>query len=170
VILVTVGLHDRPFDRLVRAADGMASLTTEPVIIQRGCTRYRPLHAAWFGAVPASRMAALVAQARVVVSHAGAGSVLSAQRARVPLVLVPRLCRWGESIDDHQQQLAAALAQQGRAAVLDEVSPMALYCAAAQARPSTDAMPGIALQQALRDWLDEAAARTGPWRWTRRGA
>jgi len=166
VILVTVGLHDRPFDRLVRAADGMASLTQEPVIVQRGCTVYQPAHAAWFDAVPAGRMEALVAQARVVVSHAGAGSVLAAQRVRVSLVLVPRLRRWGESIDDHQQQLAAALAAQGRAFVLDDVSPLALYRAVARAYPGAEARPGTALQQALRGWLDEAPARAGPWWWT----
>jgi beta-1,4-N-acetylglucosaminyltransferase len=169
VILVTVGLHDRPFDRLVRAADGLATLTYEPVIVQRGCTNYEPVHAAWFDAVPAARMEALVAQARVVVSHAGAGSVLSAQRARVPLVLVPRKRQWGESIDDHQQQLAEALAAQGRAVVLDEVSPPALCRAIAWARLSAEARPGMALQQALRGWLEEAPARAGPQRWSRRG-
>jgi beta-1,4-N-acetylglucosaminyltransferase len=169
MILVTVGLHDRPFDRLVRAADGMASLTQEPAIIQRGCTRYQPAHAAWFDAVSASQMEALVAQARVVVSHAGAGSVLAAQRVRVPLVLVPRLRRWGESIDDHQQQLAAALAAQGQAVVLDDVSPLALYRTVTQARCSMEASPGTALQQALRGWLEQTPTRTGQRRWARRG-
>jgi beta-1,4-N-acetylglucosaminyltransferase len=169
VILVTVGLHDRPFDRLVRAGDGMASLTQEPVIIQRGCTGYEPVHAAWFDAVPAGQMEALVAQARVVVSHTGAGSVLAAQRAGVPLVLVPRLRCWGESIDDHQQQLAAALAVQGRAFVLDDVSPLALYRAVIRARPGAEASPGTALQQALRGWLDAVSPRAGPRWWIRHG-
>jgi beta-1,4-N-acetylglucosaminyltransferase len=169
MILVTVGLHDRPFDRLVRAADGVASLTQEPVIIQRGCARYQPAYAAWFDAVPAARMEALLAQARVVVAHAGAGSVLAAQRAGVPLVLVPRVRCWGESMDDHLQQLAAALAAGGRAVVLGDVSPLALYRAVAQARLSVETRPTMALQQALRGWLDEVPTRAGLRWWTRQG-
>lgn len=159
MILVTVGLHVQPFERLVCAADGMAALTCEPVIIQRSVARYAPAHAAWFDAIPAYQMEALTAQARVLVSHAGAGSVLAALRARVPLVLVARLRCWGESIDDHQLQLAEALAQRGRAVVLSDVSPTALLRAVEQAEWVPRLAPGTGLQQALRNWLAEAPAR-----------
>jgi hypothetical protein len=40
LILVTIGMHDAPFDRLVRAADEMASRIEESVVIQRGVSRY----------------------------------------------------------------------------------------------------------------------------------
>jgi len=159
VILVTVGLHGQPFERLVRAADGMAALTREPVIIQRGVARHVPAHAAWFDTIPACQMEALIAQARVLVSHAGAGSVLDALRARVPLVLVARLRCWGESIDDHQLQLAEALAQRGRAVVLSDVSPVALLRAVEQAEWVPDLVPATGLQQALHSWLAETPAR-----------
>jgi len=159
VILVTVGLHGQPFERLVRAADGMAALTCEPVIIQRGVARYVPTHAAWFDAIPARQMEALIAQARVLVSHAGAGSVLAALRARVPLVLVARLRRWRESIDDHQLQLAEALARRGRVLVLSDPSPVALLRAVERAEWVPDLAPGTGLQQALRSWLAETPAR-----------
>jgi UDP-N-acetylglucosamine transferase subunit ALG13 len=153
MILTTVGLHDRPFERLVRAADGMAALTSEPVIIQRGVARYVPEHAAWFDTVSAEQMISLVSQARVLVSHAGAGSVLTAARARVPLVLVPRLCRWGEAIDDHQMELGVALAVQGRATLLRDVSAALLLRAVAQAQRTPGTLPGTGLQQALSNWL-----------------
>jgi UDP-N-acetylglucosamine transferase subunit ALG13 len=45
---------------------------------------------------------ALMARARIVVGHAGPGTVLDARRAgRLP-VIVPRLARFGEVVDDHQ--------------------------------------------------------------------
>jgi UDP-N-acetylglucosamine transferase subunit ALG13 len=44
-----------------------------------------------------------------VVCHAGDGSILAAVRAgHVPVVL-PRLARYGEAVDDHQLELAAHL-------------------------------------------------------------
>jgi beta-1,4-N-acetylglucosaminyltransferase len=159
VILVTVGLHDVPFERLIRAADGMAALTCEPVLIQRGVAHYVPAHAAWFDAVPAGQMEALIAQARVLVSHAGAGSILAAHRARLPLVLVPRLCRLGEAIDDHQLQLAEALAARKRAVVLGDPSPHALLGAVERAAWVPDRGAATGLHEALRSWLAEPPAR-----------
>ena len=169
MILVTVGLHDRPFERLVRAADGLAARTSEPVIIQRGVAHYAPEHAAWFDAVPARQMASLIAQARVLVSHAGAGSVLAAFRAHVPTVLAARLRCWGEAIDDHQLQLAMALAQQGRVTFLHDVSPATLLHAVEQTQWAPGPPPGASLQQALCTWLTCVPARTGRRRFSLQG-
>lgn len=160
MILVTVGLHSQPFERLVRAADGMAALTCEPVIIQRGVTRYVPGSAAWFDAIAVDQMWALLAQARVLVSHAGAGSVLTALRVRIPMVLVARRRRWGESIDDHQLQLADALARQGAAVVVSDVSPVGLLDAVGQTGRAAEFTPGMGLQGALRNWLAQVPTRS----------
>jgi beta-1,4-N-acetylglucosaminyltransferase len=159
MILVTVGLHEQPFERLVLAADGMAACTSEPVIIQRGVACHVPEYAAWFDAVPACQMACLVGQARVLVSHAGAGSILAAFQAHLPLILVPRLRCWGEAIDDHQLQLAVALAQQGRAALLRDVSPDTLLRATQRVEWASSSLPAASLQQALYSWLACVPAR-----------
>jgi beta-1,4-N-acetylglucosaminyltransferase len=167
MILVTVGLHDRPFERLVRAADGMAARTCELVIIQRGVARYLPVHAEWFDAITACQMAALIAQARVLVSHAGAGSILAACRAGVPLILAARLRCWGEAIDDHQLQLAAALAGRGRAVFLSDVSPPALLHAVGQVERIPGPAPGSGLHEALHSWLAGVPPRPAR-RWSAR--
>jgi len=55
-----------------------------------------------------------------VVGHAGAGFVTSCLReGRRPLVL-PRLGRYAEHVDDHQRQLAAKLAQLGLLVPLED--------------------------------------------------
>lgn len=65
-------------------------------------------------------LAASVAAADVVVTHAGVGSVLTALRSgRVP-VIVPRSAARGEHVDEHQSQLAAELARRSLAIVLDD--------------------------------------------------
>jgi UDP-N-acetylglucosamine transferase subunit ALG13 len=51
--------------------------------------------------------------ADIVVSHAGVGTILCAIRAGHTPVIIPRLKRHGEAVDDHQADLAAALANHG---------------------------------------------------------
>ncbi len=110
LILVTVGTHGQGFDRLVKAMDELAAGLDEQVVIQRGSSPYEPQHAEHFLFTTSEQMAQLTHAARVIVSHAAAGSILVALRHNKPLIVVPRLRQFGEVLDDHQQQLATALA------------------------------------------------------------
>jgi UDP-N-acetylglucosamine transferase subunit ALG13 len=56
---------------------------------------------------------ALVRRASLIVTHAGAGSIINAVRAGRRPVVMPRLARRGEIIDDHQVELAETLARAG---------------------------------------------------------
>ncbi|MEP3347013.1 MAG: glycosyltransferase [Litoreibacter sp.] len=57
----------------------------------------------------AEQYQAFLEEARVVISHAGIGSVISARRARTPIILVPRQVRLQEHRNDHQMATATAL-------------------------------------------------------------
>lgn len=109
MIFVTVGTQ-LPFDRLVEAMDRWArEHPAEPVIAQVGSTRatFPNLDARpWFSRRDHDR---LLRDARVVVAHAGMGSVLTALGAGVPIVIMPRLARLGEHRDDHQLETARRL-------------------------------------------------------------
>jgi UDP-N-acetylglucosamine transferase subunit ALG13 len=54
-----------------------------------------------------------IEQADIVVTHAGVGSIMCAMRAGHVPVVFPRLKRYAETVDDHQAELAEALAQRG---------------------------------------------------------
>jgi beta-1,4-N-acetylglucosaminyltransferase len=133
MILVTVGTHSQGFNRLVRAADELAAELDEPIIIQRGSSTYQPQHAEHFQFTTSQRMVELTQQARVIVTHAAAGAIITVLREGKPLVVVPRLKQFGEHIDDHQQQLAEALAANGRAAAVTMPSANLLREALGQA-------------------------------------
>jgi UDP-N-acetylglucosamine transferase subunit ALG13 len=65
--------------------------------------------------LPADELASALANADVVLSHAGVGSALAAlSSGRVPVV-VPRAAAHGEAGDDHQGQVVAELAGRGLA-------------------------------------------------------
>jgi beta-1,4-N-acetylglucosaminyltransferase len=132
MIFVTVGMHTLGFPRLVQAMDELAATLEEEVVIQSGATLYTPQHARSFDFATQAEMDQWCAVARVIVSQAGAGSILTAQKARVPLILVPRLKQYGEIIDDHQLELARRLQQAGSAIMVENVEELAQILKQAQ--------------------------------------
>ena len=157
MILVTVGMHDQGFDRLIRAADELAAQIDEQVYIQYGSSNYVPIYAEssqWFTSL---QMEQLNEKARVVITHAAAGSVILALNLSKPLVLVPRSKRFGEHIDNHQQQLAAALSADNRAVSVMKPTPATLKLAIDQCLNLKLACPSNhsliqSLKRQLNDW------------------
>jgi UDP-N-acetylglucosamine transferase subunit ALG13 len=158
MILVTVGTHDVGFNRLVKAMDELAATLNEQVVIQRGSSTYEPKYAEYFQLTTSQHMEQLTEQARVVVAHAAAGSIMVTLLRNKPLVVIPRLLRFGESIDDHQLQLAKALDAQSRAVTVYEPSADTLRIAidnAMQQRVQQHDGPTQlvhALRKQLTDW------------------
>lgn len=113
-------MHNQGFDRLIMAMDEVAADIDESVIMQVGSASIKPTHAEWFKFADGERMDELIAAARVVVAHAGAGTIITTFRHRKPLVVVPRRRAHNEHIDDHQIDLAQALAAQGKLYFVDE--------------------------------------------------
>ena len=156
MILVTVGTHSQGFDRLVRGMDQLAAELEEPVIIQWGSSTYIPQYAEHFQFTTSQRMAELSQEARIIVSHAGSGTIIAALQARKPLVLAPRLKQFDEHMDDHQQQLAKALAARGRVVVALELTVDTLRQALNQAvRQDIQLTETHQLVNALHRQLDE---------------
>jgi exopolysaccharide biosynthesis glucuronosyltransferase PssE len=110
LILVTVGMQ-LPFDRLVMAMDEIAARLDEQVVGQIGASSYRPRNFSGRPSVPPGEFEELFRQARLIVAHAGIGTVLNAQRHRKPIVLFPRRASFGEHRNDHQLATCSQLAQ-----------------------------------------------------------
>jgi UDP-N-acetylglucosamine transferase subunit ALG13 len=158
VIFATVGTHHQPFDRLVCAADRVALETEEPVVIQTGRSTVRPRHAQAFAYAPLAEIEAYMRAARVVVAHAGAGTVMTALRVARALVVVPRRRQYGEHVDDHQLELADAVAQRGLAVVVHDVASLARAIEQAPALSPGSVGGAPALIEALRQVLRELEA------------
>jgi len=118
LIFVTVG-GMRGFERLVCQMDLIAGELEEQVMMQIGSTDYEPRNCDYFRFMSRNDMEKLYADARVVVCHAGTGSVLTALEHNKPLVLVPRLRKYGEVFDDHQLEIASEMQSRGITVVYD---------------------------------------------------
>lgn len=121
MILVTVGLHSQGFTRLIRKMDQLAPILGELVIMQIGSTEYVPKNTEYFRFTSSWRILDLMSKADVIVSHGGASSIFLVLQYGKPLVIVPRLRRYGEHIDDHQIELARYTESLGRAIVVYDI-------------------------------------------------
>ena len=111
MIFVTVGTQ-LGFDRLIDAMNEIASQLDEPVVAQVG--HERGAGGDWTALDIRRQIApeafdALIKDARVVVAHAGIGTILSAQRHRRSLIIVPRQASLREHRNDHQIATARAM-------------------------------------------------------------
>jgi len=106
LIFVTVGLHFQGFDRLVKHMDSLAPRLDEPVVMQIGYSAYEPRHARFFRfAANDDVIRDLIRASRVVVSHAGIGTILRCAELGRPIIIVPRRKALGEHVDDHQMEI-----------------------------------------------------------------
>lgn len=101
MILVTVGMQ-LGFDRLIEAMDAIAPTLGQEIIAQTGKGEYRPKHMEMHEKIAPQEFEALVERCSLIVSHAGIGSVLTAQRYGKPIILFPRRHALGEHRNDHQ--------------------------------------------------------------------
>lgn len=102
MIFVTIGSMF-PFDRLIRVMDTWATAHTDvEILAQIGDGTYVPAHMPWVRRLDQAEFARTVAAARLIVAHAGMGSVITADQFGKPIVILPRLQEWGEHTTDHQ--------------------------------------------------------------------
>jgi len=111
VIFVTVGSAD-PFDRLIRAVDEWAaSRRRSDIFAQIGKSRYEPRHIEAVRFLSPSEFRDRVRTARLVVSHAGMGSIITALEIGTPIIIMPKWARLGEHRNDHQVATARHFGQ-----------------------------------------------------------
>lgn len=106
MIFVTIGSLF-PFDRLVRLMDQLApSFPNEIFFAQIADGSYEPQNMPFARMLSRREFAAKVDEAKVIVAHAGMGSVISAMENKKPIVILPRIYDAGEHTTDHQMATA----------------------------------------------------------------
>jgi UDP-N-acetylglucosamine transferase subunit ALG13 len=118
-VVVTFGTQKgysfrRGLDAVLRVLPEVLAPGAE-VLWQTGVTNVSGLDIAAHSVLPATQIRQAMAGADLVVAHAGVGSALTAlDQGRAP-VLLPRLHRFDEMVDDHQLMIAAELESRGLA-------------------------------------------------------
>lgn len=155
MIFVTVGSTQIPFERLIRALDRLPGGTLS---VQHGPVPPPPKAGEKRAFMEFPEIMERMQAADTVVCHAGAGSILCALRAGHTPVVVPRLERYGETVDDHQLELARALAADGRVIAVEDLERLSTAIAGAPPRrPRGESDELLPIQVAVREAIGVGA-------------
>lgn len=126
MIFLTVGNWHRGFDRLVKAVDELRGkeIITEDVVAQIGSGRYKPTRLQTLAFCSPTEFGEIMGRARLVITHAGVGTVAQAVMRGKPVVVVPRKAELGEIGDGHQWTTAKLLEEEGKILVAYDVSEL----------------------------------------------
>jgi UDP-N-acetylglucosamine transferase subunit ALG13 len=122
MIFLTVGTQF-PFDRLVRAIDDCCDrrIVMDEIFAQIGESEYEPRNFRWVKSLKKADYNRVLADSSHVISHAGMGTISLALDLDKPLLVLPRLKRHGEVVNDHQVAIAREFYAAGHLlAVFDE--------------------------------------------------
>ena len=115
-VVVVVGTDHHPFDRLIDWVNGWLREHPEQAagfFVQSGTALLTPA-CPWSRFLDTVRLDALLDRADIIVCHGGPASIANAwSRGQKPIV-VPRLRRLGEHVDDHQLDFSRKVAELGR--------------------------------------------------------
>lgn len=113
MILVTVGTEQYPFNRLMHWIELLLcqGLIQDEVVVQSGNCTVLPSGTKVYQFLKEERFRELIQQADLIIAHCGEGTVLLLDSLDKPYILVPRSFEFKEHVDNHQVDMATALAE-----------------------------------------------------------
>ncbi len=103
------------FDRLVRSVDQAVAqgAVSDVVFAQIGPGTYRPCHMDYVLRLDKDDFDKMFFQCCAVISHAGIGNIALAIQYQKPLLVMPRLKKYGEVVNNHQVDTARKFEELG---------------------------------------------------------
>jgi len=125
MIFVTVGTHYYGFERLIKKIDEIAGKIDEEVVAQIGSTRYKPKNMTYFSFMEdEEKFLELYKKARIIITHGGVGNLFKIYSFQKPVIIVPRLKKFNEHIDDHQLEITEVLKNEEEAVIVYDIEDL----------------------------------------------
>lgn len=115
MIFVILGTQDKQFTRLLEAVDREIENGNikERVVVQAGQTKYESKNMEIFDLLPAPEFNKLMDEADLIITHGGAGSILTAIKKQKKIIAAARLAKYKEHHNDHQKQIISEFEKMG---------------------------------------------------------
>ncbi|ARE27126.1 MULTISPECIES: glycosyltransferase [Lactococcus] len=115
MIFVTVGTHEQGFDRLIKKLDQLKEkgLIKQEIVIQKGYTEYAPKYCQAQKFYSPVEMNELFKDAKLIITHGGPATYMSAIALGKPTIVVPRLRKYNEHVNNHQLDFAYKVNETG---------------------------------------------------------
>ncbi len=125
MIFLTVGT-EFPFERLIKAVDSVygRGLIDGEIFAQIGEGSYRPRNFRSVAFLEKKVFDNRMKEASRIISHAGVGTITMALDKEKPLLVMPRLRKYGEHVNDHQIAFAKRFEELGHILVAYDVEEL----------------------------------------------
>ena len=126
MVFVTVGSQKFQFDRLIKAVDALCAdgIIESGCFAQTGACAYEPQHMEHKDFLDREEFRARMDACDTVITHGGTGAIIGAVKDGKKVIAVPRHARYGEHVDDHQEQIAAKFEEMGYVRVCREIGEL----------------------------------------------
>ena len=110
MIFVSVGTQKFQMDRLMKQVEKLAAeMPEEKFVVQYGNSTYIPKNCECYQFMDRDQFSQYMNESEVLVLHGGVGTIMQGLHMNKPIIVVPRLKKYGEHVDDHQLEAAWAL-------------------------------------------------------------
>lgn len=126
MIYVAVGTQKFQFNRLLRMVDELVKegVIKEEVFAQIGHSDYQPQCYRYKDFLEKDEFENYVRTCNLLITHSGVATIVAGLKNEKPVIVVPRLERYGEHVDDHQIQIADSFSKQKYVILCDEESTL----------------------------------------------
>lgn len=108
MIFLAVGTQKFPFDRLLKSIDELIDKgkITDEVFAQIGNCTYEPKNYKYKRFLNKQEFENCIGCCSLIITHSGVATIVESIKKNKPVIVMPRLCKYGEHVDDHQVQIA----------------------------------------------------------------
>ena len=114
MIFVALGTQKFQFNRLLQMIDQLLDdeRIDEPVFAQVGNSDYKPKNFKYTSFLDKYEFEEKIKECDVLITHSGVATIIAGIKNEKKVIVVPRLSKYGEHVDDHQIQIAQSFSKQ----------------------------------------------------------
>ena len=129
MIYVTLGTQKFQFDRVLKKLDQLieSKCIKDELVVQCIYHTYKPKNFDVFKLKPIEEVEEILKKSKLVITHAGTGSLIQCIKFKKRTVVVPRLVNFGEHVDNHQSEISKVFQVKGNATVITEIDDLDMY-------------------------------------------
>lgn len=108
MIFVVTGTQKFQFNRLLKILDELVRVNAikEKIFAQIGNSTYYPTNYSYIPFLSKSEFNKYMNKCDLLITHSGVATIMAGLKLNKPVIVMPRMKKYGEHVDDHQMQIA----------------------------------------------------------------
>lgn len=135
MIFVALGTQKFQFNRLLQMIDQLLGegKIDETVFTQIGNSDYKPQNYKYALFLDKNEFEERIRNCDVLITHSGVATIITGLKNNKKVIVVPRLSKYGEHVDNHQVQIARSFSKQNYVMMYEESNELDLLIKEAKA-------------------------------------